>query len=293
MAITELEERLKKIRRRTNVQWHVLERDYLLSWFLADISQMPSLNDTLVFKGGTALRKCYFGDYRFSEDLDFTGLHGAPTGNGMEDAIKEVCNIVRNRLKKESDSTDIVCERHVENRRHPGNQEAFRIRARLPWHNYPLTSIKIEITMDERILKPVQTRKIIHQYNEPLEAEIRTYSLEEIVAEKLRAILQNIDKLKKSNRGWIRPRGRDYYDLWRILNEYRDDMDLAEFISFLRDKCALRNIVFVGPEDFFDDQVLALVHDNWKQSLEHLVPDLPASDFVISELRAQIRNLFA
>lgn len=293
MAITELEERLRKIRWRTNVQWHVLERDYLLSWVLAAISQVPSLNDTLVFKGGTALRKCYFGDYRFSEDLDFTALHGAPADNGMEDAIKEVCNIARNRLKKESDSADIVCERHVENRPHPGNQEAFRIRARLPWHNYPLTSIKIEITMDERILKPVQTRKIIHQYNEPLEAEIRTYSLEEIVAEKLRAILQNIDRLKKSNRGWIRPRGRDYYDLWRILNEYRDDMDFAEFISFLQDKCALRNIVFVGPEDFFDDQVLALVYDNWKQSLEHLVPDLPALDFVISELRVQITDLFA
>ncbi|CAN5145726.1 hypothetical protein BH20BAC1_BH20BAC1_03460 [soil metagenome] len=25
-----------------------------------------------VFKGGTCLRKCYFPDYRFSEDLDFT-----------------------------------------------------------------------------------------------------------------------------------------------------------------------------------------------------------------------------
>ncbi len=26
----------------------------------------------LAFKGGTALKRCYFGDYRFSEDLDFT-----------------------------------------------------------------------------------------------------------------------------------------------------------------------------------------------------------------------------
>jgi hypothetical protein len=25
-----------------------------------------------VFKGGTALKRCYFGDYRFSEDLDFS-----------------------------------------------------------------------------------------------------------------------------------------------------------------------------------------------------------------------------
>ena len=26
----------------------------------------------MAFKGGTALKRCYFGDYRFSEDLDFT-----------------------------------------------------------------------------------------------------------------------------------------------------------------------------------------------------------------------------
>lgn len=35
--------------------------------------QVDSLRETLVFKGGTALRKCDFGDYRFSEDLDFSG----------------------------------------------------------------------------------------------------------------------------------------------------------------------------------------------------------------------------
>lgn len=49
----------------------VLERDYCLSWFLVGLSRSP-LRDRLAFKGGTALKKCYFGDYRFSEDLDFT-----------------------------------------------------------------------------------------------------------------------------------------------------------------------------------------------------------------------------
>ena len=49
----------------------VLERDYCLSWFLVGLSRSP-LHGQLAFKGGTALKKCYFGDYRFSEDLDFT-----------------------------------------------------------------------------------------------------------------------------------------------------------------------------------------------------------------------------
>jgi hypothetical protein len=49
----------------------VLERDYCLAWFLVALSRTP-LCERLAFKGGTALKRCYFGDYRFSEDLDFT-----------------------------------------------------------------------------------------------------------------------------------------------------------------------------------------------------------------------------
>jgi predicted nucleotidyltransferase component of viral defense system len=49
----------------------VLERDYCLAWFLAALAE-SDLKTALGFKGGTALKRCYFGDYRFSEDLDFT-----------------------------------------------------------------------------------------------------------------------------------------------------------------------------------------------------------------------------
>jgi predicted nucleotidyltransferase component of viral defense system len=49
----------------------VLERDYCLAWFLVGLSR-SGLRERLLFTGGTALKRCYFGDYRFSEDLDFT-----------------------------------------------------------------------------------------------------------------------------------------------------------------------------------------------------------------------------
>ena len=42
---------LKETRKRTGVQWDVVEYDYALSRILAGISQIPSLKDTLVFKG--------------------------------------------------------------------------------------------------------------------------------------------------------------------------------------------------------------------------------------------------
>ena len=86
-----LRTRLEDVRRRLGIRWEVLERDYLLSWVLAGIDAVPELRRTLVFKGGTALKKCYFGDYRFSEDLDFSGREGVPTGDAMEGLMRRAC----------------------------------------------------------------------------------------------------------------------------------------------------------------------------------------------------------
>ena len=64
-----------EIRRRARVagvEPRTIELDYALGWALRGIAGHPLLAKRPVFKGGTCLRKCYFPDYRFSEDLDFT-----------------------------------------------------------------------------------------------------------------------------------------------------------------------------------------------------------------------------
>lgn len=106
-----LRARLDAARRRTGMPWEVLERDYLLSWLLAGIGQVSSLRETLVFKGGTALKKCYFGDYRFSEDLDFSGLPGVPTGEAMEEAIHKATRAAARLLNEHAPAT-LTCERY-------------------------------------------------------------------------------------------------------------------------------------------------------------------------------------
>ncbi len=86
-----LRTQLEQARKRLGIPWDIIERDYLLSWILAGIGQTASLRDTLVFKGGTALKKCWFGDYRFSEDLHCSGTKEVPSGTAMEDAIRQAC----------------------------------------------------------------------------------------------------------------------------------------------------------------------------------------------------------
>ena len=246
-----LRTRLQEARRRFGIPWEVLERDYLLSWILSGVSHVPALGDMLVFKGGTALKKCYFGDYRFSEDLDFYGLDDVPTGDELERLVNEACDIAV-RLVDEYAPVEIVYERYTEREPHPGGQEAFTIRARLPWQSYPQTRVMIEVTVDEPVLRPVQRRKVIHNYGESLEAEVQVYSLEEVIAEKLRAILQQANMFEK--RGWSRSRARDYYDIWQVFGYYGDQMDLTDFSALLHQKCVLRGVDFEGPEDFFNSR---------------------------------------
>jgi len=280
-----LRTRLQEARKRLGIPWEVLERDYLLSWILAGIGQVDSLRDTLVFKGGTALKKCYFGNYRFSEDLDFSSVTGAPAGDAMEEAIREACEAAV-RLLDEYAPVEIVSGRYTEKETHPGGQEAFTVRSRFPWQRQPHTRVMVEISMDEIVLKPVQKRKVIHEYGEPLDVHVQVYALEEIVAEKLRAILQHVEKLEE--RGWGRSRARDYYDLWRILGAYEDKMDLSGFASFLREKCNVRNVTFKGPEDFLQEAMLSYVEKTWDRWLGLLVPGLPSFETVIGALRPQI-----
>jgi len=37
----------------------------------------------LVFKGGTLLRLCYFADYRYSADLDFSAIDGLSSSDAV------------------------------------------------------------------------------------------------------------------------------------------------------------------------------------------------------------------
>ena len=51
-----------------------IEKDYIISWILWGIYKHGLLNDALIFKGGTCLKKIHIEDYRYSEDVDLT-LH--------------------------------------------------------------------------------------------------------------------------------------------------------------------------------------------------------------------------
>jgi uncharacterized protein len=127
----------------------VLERDYCLAWFLVGLSRSP-LREILVFKGGTALKRCYFGDYRFSEDLDFTLAEPHELDRilgGLEIVFAEVQR-----------ASGIVVRFSRSDRKGHQNSHTFYLSYEGPLPAASPKEVKVDITIRERLVRPVVDR---------------------------------------------------------------------------------------------------------------------------------------
>lgn len=283
-----LRTRIREAVQRTGSPHHIVEKDYALSYILAGIVAQPRLAQSLVFKGGTALKKMYFGDYRFSEDLDFSAVE-APRAREMEAAIKDAV-AEASRLLSTYGPFQLTWERYTERTPHPGGQDAFVVRVQYPWQQTVHCRIKLEITHDEPMMAEPEDRALIHGYEEPLAATVRTYRIEELIAEKMRTLLQTHQKLLR--RGWNRPRARDYYDLWRILGQYGDVLDRGLLPDLLAQKSKHRGVSYAGLDDFFTEQLVREAATHWDANLRAFAANVPEWERVHADLRAMLAAFF-
>jgi len=158
------EAEIRRLAASSGVDPMVIDLDYSLGWFLAGLSQSPGIADRLCFKGGTCLRKCYFGDYRFSEDLDFTAL-ALIQPDEILGAI-EAASSWAGRLGG-PDFTAAPVKLEIVNDEY--GSEAFQVRlyyhGSLKWGGSP-RSIRLDITRLEKVLLPVVRRPLLHPYSD-------------------------------------------------------------------------------------------------------------------------------
>ena len=282
-----LQRRIQETAKRSRVGQLVVERDYAQSYVLLGLASVQELKGTLVFKGGTALKKVYLGDYRFSEDLDFSAV-AAPTGADLERAVRAGVEAGQTAARRFADVRMSVT-RYEEREPHPGGQEAFSVRVQFPWQREPLVPVMIEVTQDEPVLLPAPPLPILHGYDEPLDAEVRTYSLDEIVSEKLRATRQTQANL--AARGWVRSRARDYFDLWHLVRLAPGRIDWGRVAAVLPRKCAHRHVTIEQVADVFDDALLDEVRATWERTLGPFVAELPDVEAILAETRARLDSL--
>lgn len=287
MALRPFAVRVATVVRATGATQEVVLRDYALSYMLAAMSSHTEVGEVMAFKGGTALRKCFFRGYRFSEDLDFTLFRRWEEGE-IERALQTAADTAV-RMTAPYGVFRFAIEQKEHREQHPFGQLDFRLRV-----DYPTGAslpIKVEITRDEPIVLPTTRRKLIHLFDgETLAAEIQCYSLEEIALEKLRAFLQARQNLGK--RDWLN-RARDLYDIGYLRRQGSLRLDWASLRGPLEVKARARGVEFSGPDDFRDQRVLAVYRRQWEPRLRGFVPDLPDFDEALNVFDEVLAAVFS
>ena len=206
---------IDKIAIKKGVRAKQIEKDYVISWVLWGIARNEFLNTSLLFKGGTCLKKMHFGDYRYSEDMDFTLRNDSISDEDILENFRSVFEQVyeESRIKAE------IIEDTIDNHEASGSLK-FKM-------SYVAThgsdEIKVDVTRGEIIEFDIEHRKVINNYSdlgENDETEIHCYSLNEILIEKITALM-----------GRTIP--RDLYDFNYLIEE--KGIELQDiYIEFMR-----------------------------------------------------------
>ncbi|HHP7236390.1 MAG TPA: nucleotidyl transferase AbiEii/AbiGii toxin family protein [Desulfobacterales bacterium] len=249
----------------------VLERDYCLAWFLVGLSR-SSFRDIFAFKGGTALKRCYMGDYRFSDDLDFTLVRTT----SFEKILAEL-EMISAEVHKAS---GIVIRYSREDRKSHQNSYTFYLAYEGPLPGMTAKEVKVDITNKEQIVLPLQEKPVLKGYEEyedlPDDATILVYSLEEILTEKVVALADR-----------ARNEPRDLYDVW-YLTEMKN-MDLSTLIPEITAKLEFRGRGLEGMVEEFGKKE-ARLKKLWQMRLASQMAELPHFEEVFRSVQRTFRG---
>ena len=250
----------------------IVEKDYVLGWLLIGLSAHPRLQTQWIFKGGTALKKCYLETYRFSEDFDFTLI---PDASQNLDEIISWMSSVCERLGHET-GIEFPPEQ-IEFRAHPNPRGGVTLRGKVGYRGplQPRTppKIKFDLTTDEVVVRPPILRAIHHPYSDrPAHpARAHCYPIEEILAEKTRAM---------SERGLP----RDLYDIIRLFRHEGYRLDASAVRDVLSQKCAHRGLPIPTLAILEASPNRAELESEWANMLGHQLLALPPLESLWAEL---------
>lgn len=163
-----------------------VEQDLIISRALVEIFNHDLLGSALRFRGGTALNKIIFPKpLRYSEDIDLVRTEAGPIGPIL-DAMRE------------------VLEPWLGQGSFAASPVAPKLRFRVPAEDDPDTQLRLKVEINIAEIEVFdQPAVVAYSFDNPWfsgAARIATFSAEELLATKLRALLQ-------------RDKGRDLFDL--------------------------------------------------------------------------------
>lgn len=245
-----------------------IEKDYILSWILFGISKHDHLSTTIVFKGGTVLKKVYFEDYRFSEDLDFTLLNAEILNEQIFAWFKEVFEFIK-------DEANIPLE-IIDNNEHEDGGINFYISYIGPLGGQGNNKkVKVDISRSEQLVFEPAMNDVFIGYSDLEEHQLLCYPLEEVLVEKMRSVMQ-------------RMQARDFYDIWYLLEEH--EMDANFYLNEFETKCKSKDLLHTDFPKKLTER-LPQYKGRWQSSMSEQIQNLPDFEQVERETMRHFKKL--
>jgi len=247
------EEFLRQYSMKRNFNLGQGEKDYYQNIALFILYQKAGKE--LVFKGGTALSKCY-GLNRFSEDLDFTVSGEIDYSKILEDGLPSF-NIKYTKKKRET----------------IGNSESFSLKIEGPLYRgteRSLCSITFDFSKKEEVKIEAKTVQIGHHMDIIPIFEVFAMNEKEIMAEKIRAII-------------TRRSARDLYDLAFLCN-----MGVTTDKNLANEKLAYYKKSY---ETGRFEKECSKLESIWKTELSSLVRNVPPFEETKTKVVEDIRKM--
>ena len=233
---------------------------------LQGIANHEELSARIVFKGGTVLKKVYFPEYRFSEDLDFTLILGETTNEQIFSWFTVVFDNVRRAAN--------IPLAFLEDNEHEDGGINFYIGFVGPLGGLGANKkVKVDISRGENLIQTPVMREVFLPYSDLQRHSLLCYTLEEILVEKLRSVMQ-------------RMQARDVYDIWYLLSA--EEMDPAFLVGEFREKCIAKELI---PAEFHRklSERLPQYKGRWSGSLKYQIRDLPDFEQVEREVMRSLK----
>ncbi len=275
---------IQDIAKKLQMDEAVIDKDWILGHFLNAMFSFSDISKNFVFKGGTCLRKNYFRDYRFSEDLDFTLLDDkftidktfferiikvAEKNSSAKFYLKEIKSQIHKDIPQGYEITILYWGAF-----HKPNQRVLPVNR---WQ----TKIKLDISFSEKMILEPEEKQIFHTYSDSksINSTVPVYSLNEVIAEKLRSLMQ-------------RNRPRDIYDLY-YLSEITGDENYADILELLKQKSESKSINCCHYENFINDKKYKSNERAWESSLAYHLPieQLVDYDVAFSKTEQFVMNI--
>ena len=248
-------EKLDQLAKKYRVHLYTLTHDYALTNLLSIISEFPRL-DAIVFKGGTALKKIHYEDFRFSMDLDFSC---------KEDVTEEFVNFIRDNMK----SLDVKFAR-ISNE--VKNDLGLTFRAVYERFDKSLTSVRFDLSLRGDMMLEAVTKPVLHPYDiSKGKFEMPAMQLKEVMAEKVRAVMYSKHPRHVHDLAFLIDRKVELdpeMARTKIRSVYEDEFSMERFKSGVAEK-----------EEF------------WKRDLTPFLPKLPSFDVAAKKAIETVDNI--